>query len=68
MPIKATRHRPARHAPDDESPEGPPEIAMVGDLSENESDVYDKMLSLNPGSDCTLYINCPGGVPIARSP
>jgi ATP-dependent Clp protease, protease subunit len=61
MPIKATRHRPEHPAPDDESPEGPAEIALVGDLSENESDVYDKMLALPPGADCTLYINCPGG-------
>lgn len=56
MPMKhARRHR------EEDSQEGPEEIALVGDLSESESDVYDKMLALAPGSDCTLYINCPGG-------
>lgn len=41
--------------------EGPLEIALVGDLSENEVDVYEKMLGIPAGSDCTLYINSPGG-------
>ena len=44
-----------------EEEEGPLEIALVGDLSENESDLYEKMLGIPAGSDCTLYINSPGG-------
>jgi ATP-dependent Clp protease protease subunit len=41
--------------------EGLLEIALVGDLSENEADVYEKMLGIPAGSECTLYINSPGG-------
>ncbi len=44
-----------------EGEDGPIEIALVGDLTENESDVYDKMLGIPVGSECALYINSPGG-------
>ncbi len=44
-----------------EEDEGPLEIALLGDLSENESDVYEKLLGIPAGSVCTLYINSPGG-------
>jgi ATP-dependent protease ClpP protease subunit len=49
-----------REASDDAS-EGPLEIALIGDLTEHESDCYDKFLGVAPGSECTLYINSPGG-------
>lgn len=39
----------------------PPEIALVGDLSEHESDLCDKLLSVPLGGACALYFNCPGG-------
>ncbi len=45
----------------DEASEGPLEIALIGDLTEHESDCYDKLLGVAPGSECTLYINSPGG-------
>ncbi len=41
--------------------EAPLEIAMVGDLTDHESDICEKLLSVPPGSECTLYINSPGG-------
>lgn len=41
--------------------EGPIEIAVVGDLSENENDLCDKLLSVPPGGECTLYFDSPGG-------
>ena len=47
-------------SPEDSS-EGPLEVALIGDLTEHESDCYDKMLGVAPGSACTLYINSPGG-------
>ncbi|MHB8970954.1 MAG: ClpP family protease [Pirellulaceae bacterium] len=41
--------------------EGPLEIALIGDLTEHESDCYEKLLGIAPGGECTLYINSPGG-------
>jgi ATP-dependent protease ClpP protease subunit len=38
-----------------------PEIAVVGDLSESESGVVDKLLEVPEGGRCTLYFDCPGG-------
>lgn len=41
--------------------EGPLELAICGDLSEKESDLADKLLSVPPGGECILYFNSPGG-------
>lgn len=46
-----------------EKREGPPEIAIVGDLTESEAELTDKLLSVEPGGECTLYIDSPGGSP-----
>lgn len=45
------------------SEEGPAEIAIVGDLSEGEGDLTEKLLAIPPGGECTLYFDCPGGSP-----
>ncbi|MEI8373381.1 MAG: ATP-dependent Clp protease proteolytic subunit [Planctomycetota bacterium] len=47
----------------DRSHEGPLEIAVVGDLTENQSDLCDKLLSVEPGGECTLYFDSLGGSP-----
>lgn len=47
----------------DELPEGPFEIAFVGDLTENEADLSDKLLGVPAGGECTLYFDSPGGAP-----
>jgi ATP-dependent Clp protease, protease subunit len=39
------------------------EIALVGDLTENEIDLTDKLLGVEPGGECMLYIDSPGGSP-----
>lgn len=41
--------------------EGPLEIAIVGDLTEHEGEIYERLLSVPPGGACTLYFNSPGG-------
>jgi ATP-dependent protease ClpP protease subunit len=46
-----------------QSRHGPIEIAFVGDLTDNEADLTDKLLSVEPGGECTLYIDSPGGSP-----
>lgn len=38
-----------------------PEISIIGDLTEHEADVTDKLLSVPPGGSCVLYFNSPGG-------
>ena len=43
--------------------EGPVEIALVGDLTDNEAELCDKLLSVEPGGECILYIDSLGGSP-----
>jgi ATP-dependent Clp protease, protease subunit len=43
--------------------EGPPEIALVGDLTENQSQLMDAVLAVQPGEACTIYIDSLGGSP-----
>ncbi len=44
-----------------EKREGPLEIAVVGDLAEHESELCDKLLEVEPGGECLLYFDSPGG-------
>jgi ATP-dependent protease ClpP protease subunit len=46
-----------------EDHQGPIEIALVGDLTDNESDLTDRLLSVPPNGECTLFIDSPGGSP-----
>jgi ATP-dependent protease ClpP protease subunit len=39
------------------------EIPFVGDLTEHEADLTDKLLSVPPGGECILYFDSPGGSP-----
>lgn len=50
-------------APDGTQEEGPLEIAMVGDLTDSESELTDRLLGVDPGSTCTIYFDSPGGSP-----
>ncbi len=43
--------------------EKPLEIAFVGDLTDNESELTEKLLDVEPGGQCTLYLDSPGGSP-----
>jgi ATP-dependent protease ClpP protease subunit len=43
--------------------EGPIEIPVVGDLTENASELCDKLLSVEPGGECILYFDSLGGSP-----
>jgi len=40
-----------------------PEIAIVGDLTEHEADITNQLLDIEPGSQCTIYFDSPGGSP-----
>jgi len=39
------------------------DIALVGDLTDNETELTDKLLSVEPGGQCRLFIDSPGGSP-----
>jgi ATP-dependent protease ClpP protease subunit len=41
----------------------PVEIAIVGDLTDSEADLTDRLLSVEPGGECTIYFDSPGGSP-----
>lgn len=43
--------------------DGPLEIAMVGDLTDNASDLHERLLAVPAGGECTLYFDSPGGSP-----
>jgi ATP-dependent Clp protease, protease subunit len=47
----------------DRQREGPLEIALVGDLTENAPDLCEKLLSVEPGGECILYFDSLGGSP-----
>ena len=47
----------------DRGAEGPLEIAVAGDLTENQADLCDKLLSVEPGGECILYFDSLGGSP-----
>ena len=52
-----------RNRGDSKDEEGPVEIALVGDLTDNEADLSEKLLGVPQGGECTLYIDSPGGSP-----
>jgi ATP-dependent Clp protease protease subunit len=59
------RREPAQQAPEQDAEErqGPLEIAIVGDLTDNESDLTERLLGVEPGGECTIYFDSPGGSP-----
>ncbi len=46
-----------------EREEGCPEIAIVGDLTEHETELTDRILDVEPGGECRIYFDSPGGSP-----
>ena len=48
---------------DREDHDEPIEIAMVGDLTDSENELSSKLLDVQPGGECTLFIDSPGGSP-----
>ena len=49
--------------PNHEEDEGPIEIALVGDLTDHETEISERLLSVPHGGECTLFIDSPGGSP-----
>ena len=53
----------APHDEEEQERAGPLELAIVGDLTDNESDLTDRLLGVEPGAACTIYFDSPGGSP-----
>ncbi len=51
---------------DQRQEDAPTEIALVGDLTENEADLTEKLLSIEPGGSCTSISTRQGAAPTAR--
>ena len=49
--------------PEQDERRGPVEIPLVGDLTDNEADMTDRLLAIEPGGECTIYFDSPGGSP-----
>jgi ATP-dependent protease ClpP protease subunit len=47
----------------DHEDDGPIEIAIVGDLTDSEAELTDRLLSVRPGGEVTIYYDSPGGSP-----
>lgn len=54
---------PQDHQPEAEPEEGPLELAIVGDLTDKEQDLTERLLGVRPGEECTIYFDSPGGSP-----
>lgn len=52
-----------KHRDQQEEDDRIPEIAITGDLTEHESELTDRLLDIEPGGQCTLYFDSPGGSP-----
>jgi ATP-dependent protease ClpP protease subunit len=54
----------AKHDTDaGDEPAGPIELAIVGDLTDHEGEMTDRLLGVAPGGQCTIYFDSPGGSP-----
>tara|TARA_B100001093_G_scaffold437508_1_gene436460 strand:+ start:833 stop:1423 length:591 start_codon:yes stop_codon:yes gene_type:complete len=58
---ESTEADPSSAGNEDQTP--PSEVAIVGDLTDNATDLVDKLLGVEPGSQCTIYFDSPGGNP-----
>jgi ATP-dependent protease ClpP protease subunit len=45
------------------SADEPVEISLIGDLTNSEADLTDRLLGVPPGGRCVMYIDSPGGSP-----
>jgi ATP-dependent protease ClpP protease subunit len=57
------RHKATLAMIEDHDDDGPIEIAIVGDLTDSEAELTDRLLSVRPGGEVTIYFDSPGGSP-----
>lgn len=62
--MKRSSDHPQNSPQDDEDGDNAlPEIAIVGDLTDNEDDLTEQLLGVEPGAECLIYFDSPGGSP-----
>jgi ATP-dependent protease ClpP protease subunit len=59
----ARRDAPQPESEPTDEERGPVEIAMVGDMTDNEGELTSQILGVAPGAECTIYFDSPGGSP-----
>ena len=57
------REAPPHESDHAEENRGPVEFAIIGDLTDTEGDLTDRILGVEPGGECTIYFDSPGGSP-----
>ena len=63
MARRETQDRRQPPEADGGEPEGPLELAIVGDMTDHEGEFTDRLLGVEPGGECTIYFDSPGGSP-----
>jgi len=63
MRSRDSKRPPTPHDEQEQERTGPLELAIVGDLTDNEADLTDRLLGVEPGAECTIYFDSPGGSP-----
>ena len=64
MRQRDSKRKPPDHDQESEQENASPlELAIVGDLTDNEADLTDRLLGVEPGGACTIYFDSPGGSP-----
>jgi ATP-dependent Clp protease protease subunit len=63
LPSRTDSRHPPDHEDGGDGDRGPLEIAIVGDLTEHEGELTDRLLGVEPGGSCTIYFDSPGGSP-----
>ena len=62
-PRDSKRQQPEHDQEQEPERTGPLEVAIVGDLTDNESDLTERLLGVEPGGECIIYFDSPGGSP-----
>ena len=62
-PRDSKRQQPEHDPEQEQERTGPLEVAIVGDLTDNESDLTERLLGVEPGGECIIYFDSPGGSP-----
>ena len=62
-PRDSKRQQPEHDQEQEQERTGPLEVAIVGDLTDNESDLTERLLGVEPGGECIIYFDSPGGSP-----
>ena len=62
-PRSETSRRSHRERQGDDEPTGPVELAIIGDLTDHGGELTDRLLGIEPGGNCTIYFDSPGGSP-----